>query len=205
MRRFLIQSKDRPDQILGQGVVWDAGVVSLHFDNRLPSGEVIGGQIDHHKSLDFVVNELKLSLYWIDPVWDGPQPCHRSTNGGPYVQTTQYSSNRLHDGWGSPNGVCDKNGTPLHTGQRVRLINYRTNPACYGEALTDIGEITALTVNERGRLRVTLAGVNVCNMADVDLDEIEAVEITTRQTYERYGRKPLCGWTPTVTIGKEPV
>jgi hypothetical protein len=198
MRRFILVNQKRPDQAIGEGVVWGDSTVSLRWFEPKPFEN--SDSLELWDTLEDLLKEQPLptdilKALWIDPYWDAPYPVTRSVNGGPYLDATQFPSHRLHDGWGKPNGVVDSNGTPLHVGQQVKLLT-----GGY-EDCGDIGEITSLTINEHGRLRISLAGVNCCNMADVDLAEIEAIETTTEQTLNRCGgQKPSWGFVKTITI-----
>ena len=205
MRRFTVVNQEKPDQAIGEGVVWSDGSVAVQWNGWQRFTQYREGKQFFYDGLNHLMQSAEhhfpdgtLRLYWIDPYWDAPYPITRSVNGEPYVDATQFPSHRLHDGWGKPNGVMDSKSTPLHVGQQVKLLT-----GGY-EGCGDVGEIFALTINEHGKLRIGLAGVNCCNMADVDLAEIEAIETTVEQTRDRYGgQKPSWGFTPTITISSD--
>jgi len=190
MRRFFLVDEEKPDQTIGEGVVWSNGFVSVRwYESHLGWSSTIESTTVATETMF-----TPLKLLWVDPYYAAPHPIQRSVNGGPFEDAVQLPSHCLLDGWGEPNGVTIQ-GAPLHVGQQVRLLEGGF------EGCGDVGEITSFTINDQGKLRICLAGVNCCNMADVDLAEIEPIETKVEQTRERYGgRKPSWGWHPTIMI-----
>lgn len=170
MRRFMLWRREDVTGVSGtgvvaEGVIFTDGSVVVRWRGETKTTTV---HADMASVATVHLHGGKTRVLWCDNKSTAPEPVTRSRGQGVWEPAWSYPYQKLGDGKYEANGAVDANERPLFEGLRVRV-----KP---GGELSDEGEINLIHVAPSGALMVQVCGINCANLADVPIEQVEALD-----------------------------